>query len=97
MKLKGKIFGGYLDLFPNVDHQHRGGVRLQSLESSKDTEEDGLRQNELSAETDILEMDKLQMIHLSGILILYIHVFKVLSHTFLILILPGRLHCFFLN
>ena len=68
MKLKGKIFGGYLDLFPNVDHQHRGGVRLQSLESSKDTEEDGLiRQNESSAETDILEMDKLQTIHLSGI------------------------------
>ncbi|CAF1954924.1 unnamed protein product [Brassica napus] len=68
MKLKGKIFGGYLDLFPDVDHQHRGGVRLQSLESSKDTEEDGLRQNESSAETDILEMDKLQTIHLSGIL-----------------------------
>ncbi|KAG2266534.1 hypothetical protein Bca52824_073613 [Brassica carinata] len=66
MKLKGKIFGGYLDLFPDVDHQHRGGVRLQSLESSKDTEEDGLRQNESSAETDILEMDKLQTIHLSG-------------------------------
>ncbi|CAN7048270.1 unnamed protein product [Brassica rapa subsp. trilocularis] len=67
MKLKGKIFGGYLDLFPNVDYQHRGGVRLQSLESSKDTEEDGLiRQNESSAETDILEMDKLQRIHLSG-------------------------------
>ena len=68
MKLKGKIFGGYLDPFPDVDHQHRGGVRLQSLESSKDTEEDGLRQNESSAETDILEMDKLQTIHLSGIL-----------------------------
>ncbi|KAJ4889200.1 F-box protein [Raphanus sativus] len=66
MKLKGKIFGGYLDLFPNVDHQYRGGVRLQSLESSKDTEEDGPRQNESSAETDILEMDKLQTIHLSG-------------------------------
>ncbi|KAJ0254426.1 F-box protein [Hirschfeldia incana] len=67
MKLKGKIFGGYLDLFPSADHQHRGGVRLQSLESSKDTEEDGPRQNESSAETDILEMDKLhQTIHISG-------------------------------
>lgn len=59
MKLKGKIFGGYLDLFPNVDHQHRGGVRLQSLERSKDSEEDGPRQNGSSAETYILEMDKL--------------------------------------
>ena len=65
MKLKGKIFGGYLDLFPNVDHhQHKeGGVRLESLESSKDTKEG---KNESSAETDTLEMDKLQMIHLSG-------------------------------
>ncbi|KAG2323135.1 hypothetical protein Bca52824_016348 [Brassica carinata] len=66
MKLKGKIFGGYLDLFPNEDHQHRGGVRLQSLESSRDSEENGPRQNESSAETDILEMDKLQTIHLSA-------------------------------
>ncbi|WZY84545.1 hypothetical protein YC2023_030929 [Brassica napus] len=64
MKLKGKIFGGYLDLFPNVDHhQHKGGVRLESLESSKDTKEG---KNESSAETDTLEMDKLQMMHLSG-------------------------------
>lgn len=68
MKLKGKLFGGYLDLFPNLDHQHKGGVRLQSLESSKDTEEDGPRKNESSAETDTLEMDRLQTIHLSGIL-----------------------------
>ncbi|CAA7035603.1 unnamed protein product [Microthlaspi erraticum] len=57
MKLKGKIFGGYLDLFPNVDHQRKGGVKLQSLDSSK---------NESSAETDILEMDRLQTIHLSA-------------------------------
>ncbi|CAN6821155.1 unnamed protein product [Brassica oleracea] len=66
MKLKGKIFGGYLDLFPHVDHhQHKvgRGVRLESLESSKDTKEG---KNESSAETDTLEMDKLQMIHLSG-------------------------------
>ncbi|KAG2298169.1 hypothetical protein Bca4012_009374 [Brassica carinata] len=64
MKLKGKIFGGYLDLFPNVDHhQQKGGVRLESLESSKDTQEG---KNESSAETDTLEMDKLQMMHLSG-------------------------------
>lgn len=67
MKLKGKIFGGYLDLFPNQDHSHnRGGVRLQSLESSKDTQEDGPRKNESSAETNTLEMDRLQTIHLSG-------------------------------
>ncbi|KAF8113898.1 hypothetical protein N665_0044s0013 [Sinapis alba] len=58
LKLKGKIFGGYLDLFPNVNHPHKGGVRLQSLESSKNVP----RQNESSAETDILEMDKLQTI-----------------------------------
>lgn len=69
MKLKGKIFGGYLDLFPNLDHCHnKGGARLESLESSKDTEEDGPRKNESSAETDTLEMDRLQTIHLSGIL-----------------------------
>lgn len=67
MKLKGKIFGGYLDLFPNQDHRHnKGGVRLQSLESSKDTEEYGPRKNESSAETNTLEMDRLQTIHLSG-------------------------------
>ncbi|KAF2611005.1 hypothetical protein F2Q70_00010544, partial [Brassica cretica] len=56
MKLKGKIFD---------HHQHKGGrgVRLESLESSKDTKEG---KNESSAETDTLEMDKLQMIHLSG-------------------------------
>ncbi|KAG7579334.1 hypothetical protein ISN45_Aa03g034940 [Arabidopsis thaliana x Arabidopsis arenosa] len=67
MKLKGKIFGGYLDLFPNQDHCHnKGGARLQSLESSKDTEEDGPRKNESSAETDTLEMNRLQTIHLSG-------------------------------
>ncbi|XP_010467358.1 PREDICTED: F-box protein At2g16365-like isoform X2 [Camelina sativa] len=68
MKLKGKIVGGYLDLFPNLDHCHnKGGARLESLESSKNTEEeDGPRNNESSAETDILEMDKLQTIHLSG-------------------------------
>uniref|UniRef100_A0A1J3EBN6 F-box protein n=1 Tax=Noccaea caerulescens TaxID=107243 RepID=A0A1J3EBN6_NOCCA len=67
MKLKGKIFGGYLDLFPNVDHQRKGGAKLQSLESSKDTQEDNWpRKNESSAETDILEMDRLQTIHLSG-------------------------------
>ncbi|CAH8386546.1 unnamed protein product [Eruca vesicaria subsp. sativa] len=65
MKLKGKILGGYLNLFPNVDHQHKGGVRLESLESSKDTQEG---KNESSAETDTMEMDRLQMMHLSGIL-----------------------------
>ncbi|KAL1223368.1 F-box protein [Cardamine amara subsp. amara] len=68
MKLKGKIFGGYLDLFPNVDHCHnnKGGARLESLESSKDTEEDGPRKNESSAETDTLDMDRLQMMRLNG-------------------------------
>ncbi|ESQ50903.1 hypothetical protein EUTSA_v10022682mg [Eutrema salsugineum] len=67
MKLKGKIFGGYLDLFPNIDHKQKGGVKLQSLESSKDTEEDERpRRNESSAETDILGIDKLHTIHLSG-------------------------------
>uniref|UniRef100_M4F1J0 Uncharacterized protein n=1 Tax=Brassica campestris TaxID=3711 RepID=M4F1J0_BRACM len=35
MKLEGNIFGGYLELFPNADHQHRGGVRVQSLGISK--------------------------------------------------------------
>lgn len=64
MKLKGKIFGRYLDLFPN-HQQHKGGgggggARLESLESSQE------EKNESSAETDTLEMDKLQMIHLSG-------------------------------
>lgn len=69
MKLKGKIFGGYLDLFPNQDHCHnKGGVMLQSLESSKDTEEGGTRKNETSAETDTLDMDRLQIMRLSGIL-----------------------------
>ncbi|KAF8112737.1 hypothetical protein N665_0062s0081 [Sinapis alba] len=63
MKLKGKIFGTYLDLFPNVDHQRKGGVRLESLESSKDTQEG---KHESSAETDTMEMDKLQRMHLSG-------------------------------
>ncbi|KAL0817117.1 hypothetical protein Bca101_073561 [Brassica carinata] len=62
MKPKGKIFGRYLDLFPNLDHRHKGGVRLESLESSKDTQEG---KNESSAETDTLEMDKLQMMCLS--------------------------------
>lgn len=68
MKLKGKIFGGYLDLFPNIDHNHnKGGAKLESLESSKDTEEDGPRKkNESSAETDTLDMDRLQMMRLSG-------------------------------
>ncbi|EOA30528.1 hypothetical protein CARUB_v10013651mg [Capsella rubella] len=67
MKLKGKIVGGYLDLFPNLDRCHnKGGARLESLESSKNTEEDGLQKNESSAETDILEMDRLQTMHLSG-------------------------------
>ncbi|KAJ0241850.1 F-box protein [Hirschfeldia incana] len=66
MKLKGKIFGRYLDLFPNVDHHlHKGGgARLESLESSKDTQEE--KKNESSGETDTLEMDTLQMLHLSG-------------------------------
>ncbi|CAN8257871.1 unnamed protein product [Cochlearia groenlandica] len=71
MKLKGKIFGGYLDLFPNIDHKHKvggggggGGVMLQSIESSKDIEE-GPKKNESSAETE--EMDRLQMKHFSGI------------------------------
>ncbi|KAF3600006.1 hypothetical protein F2Q69_00035464 [Brassica cretica] len=64
MKPKEKIFGRYLDLFPNLDHWHKGGVRLESLESSKDTQEG---KNESSAETDTLEMDKLQMMRLSGI------------------------------
>ncbi|KAH0882170.1 hypothetical protein HID58_058266 [Brassica napus] len=63
MKPKGKIFCRYLDLFPNLDHRHKGGVRLESLESSKDTQEG---KNESSAETDTLEMDKLQMMCLSG-------------------------------
>ncbi|KAG2247641.1 hypothetical protein Bca52824_087269 [Brassica carinata] len=54
MKPKEKIF----------DHWHKGGVRLESLESSKDTQEG---KNESSAETDTLEMDKLQMMRLSGI------------------------------
>ncbi|WZZ27217.1 hypothetical protein YC2023_010618 [Brassica napus] len=54
MKPKGKIF----------DHRHKGGVRLESLESSKDAQEG---KNESSAETDTLEMDKLQMMRLSGI------------------------------
>lgn len=88
MKPKGKIFGRYLDLFPNLDHRHKGGVRLESLESSKDTQEG---KNESSAETDTLEMDKLQMMRLSGI----VKTFKVLSsaacsvysHTFLNVIL----------
>ncbi|CAF1935052.1 unnamed protein product [Brassica napus] len=62
MKPKGKIFSRYLDLFPNLDHRHKGGVRLESLESSKDTQEG---KNESSAETDTLEMDKLQMMCLS--------------------------------
>ncbi|CAH2051618.1 unnamed protein product [Thlaspi arvense] len=61
MKLKGKIFGGYLDLFPNKGHQHKGGVKLQSLESS----EDGPKKNESSAETDVMEIDRLQTIHRS--------------------------------
>ncbi|CAN6916967.1 unnamed protein product [Brassica oleracea var. botrytis] len=52
MKPKGKIF----------DHRHKGGVRLESLESSKDAQEG---KNESSAETDTLEMDKLQMMRLS--------------------------------
>ncbi|KAG5388206.1 hypothetical protein IGI04_029747 [Brassica rapa subsp. trilocularis] len=51
MKLEVNIFSGYLELFPNAD-----GVRLQSLGSSKYSEEDEPRENESSAETDIVEM-----------------------------------------
>ena len=80
MKPKEKIFGRYLDLFPNLDHWHKGGVRLESLESSKDTQEG---KNESSAETDTLEMDKLQMMRLSGI----VKTCSVYSHTFLNVIL----------
>lgn len=88
MKPKGKIFGRYLDLFPNLDHRHKGGVRLESLESSKDTQEG---KNESSAETDTLEMDKLQMMCLSGIVktfkVLSLAACSVYSHTFLNVIL----------
>ncbi|XP_010530825.1 PREDICTED: F-box protein At2g16365-like [Tarenaya hassleriana] len=77
MKLKRKMFGGFLDIFPNLDLHHRG-VGLKSLKSSKDCEEGSKRIGEVKssavcarkgsslAETGTLEMDNFQRIRLSG-------------------------------